>query len=577
MKQRFAQIINETIKQYTKAIISEGIETKNMRAAKHYLYDNAHMTEEQAMRTIGAIKTDIPNSRLSKCKYMLALVRMFINMELDTQTTIMQLNKSLKYAASEAHEKEYDQNLNGLSAEEVINKFKSFAQKETEQDKDKLKQQQYNEEQSNYDIIKIRSFGEASQYGEYTTWCVTNDQSMWNSYTAGGERAFYFCLRKDFQSVEKEKTENCPLDDYGLSMIAVSVNPDGSPNTITCRWNHENKANDTIMTTEELSNVINRNYYNTFLPNTPEEIEMARKQMLEDIQEEINKILSEYEIYDKGSGFQGVNGRQCGEERDEYDNIIYLYDTYVYYSDTYEKCCLTNEDGEMIGDELYDWILTSPVHDKWNGKWALFAQKNDYEFLINLEGKPLTNEPYRAMFAMKNVPLVRVTRDDGLVNVMDIDGKVLLKDWYYEILLEPFNRWAVVTLFDNGLKNVISLKTGKPLFDKPIETMKMTDFGRNAVNYKLIQFKGEPFHKIYDTDGNLAAPWEIEYIGIQHNVFLEDKQHESYRMTGQSMRLLGGDLYVLDQSLDLYEVVDEKYEFGFDTIYIVRLFKENPM
>ena len=47
------QIINETIKQYTKAIISDGIETKNMRAAKHYLYSKFGMDERRAMEIIG--------------------------------------------------------------------------------------------------------------------------------------------------------------------------------------------------------------------------------------------------------------------------------------------------------------------------------------------------------------------------------------------------------------------------------------------------------------------------------------------------------------------------------------------
>ena len=42
-----------------KNIITEGAESRNMGLAKHYLYDKRGMNEEQAMKTIGAIKTDI--------------------------------------------------------------------------------------------------------------------------------------------------------------------------------------------------------------------------------------------------------------------------------------------------------------------------------------------------------------------------------------------------------------------------------------------------------------------------------------------------------------------------------------
>lgn len=41
-------------------LLLEGAETKNMRLAKHYLYDNMGYNEQQAMQLIGQIKTSIP-------------------------------------------------------------------------------------------------------------------------------------------------------------------------------------------------------------------------------------------------------------------------------------------------------------------------------------------------------------------------------------------------------------------------------------------------------------------------------------------------------------------------------------
>ena len=67
---------------------------------------------------------------------------------------------------------------------------------------------------------------------------------MWDTYTLGNTNAFYFLLKKGYEHEEKKQGENCPNDEYGLSMIAVSVCPDGSINSSTCRWNHDNGATD---------------------------------------------------------------------------------------------------------------------------------------------------------------------------------------------------------------------------------------------------------------------------------------------------------------------------------------------
>ena len=55
MEHKISQIINEEIKNFARTVISEGVESKNMAAAKHYLYDNAGMDEKTALKTIGAI------------------------------------------------------------------------------------------------------------------------------------------------------------------------------------------------------------------------------------------------------------------------------------------------------------------------------------------------------------------------------------------------------------------------------------------------------------------------------------------------------------------------------------------
>ena len=108
-----------------------------------------------------------------------------------------------------------------------------------------------------YTVKEISIFKEASQYRRYTTWCVTQDDSHFRTYTSDGSQ-FFFCLKNGFENVPKEKGENCPLDEYGLSMVSVCVSPSGEPEFVTTRWNHDNDGenNKNLKTFEQIENVL---------------------------------------------------------------------------------------------------------------------------------------------------------------------------------------------------------------------------------------------------------------------------------------------------------------------------------
>ena len=165
-----------------KNIITEGAESRNMGLAKHYLYDKRGMNEEQAMKTIGAIKTDIPNVRLAKCKFILGVTRMFCDGQLSDYQSIRLINKYLRYIASNAHINEYDQNLNNMSLEEIDERFGTVASQDLESEKDMMSLQDFKSIYE-YNIVPIDSFEESSKYGDYTDWCVTQDENRFDSYT----------------------------------------------------------------------------------------------------------------------------------------------------------------------------------------------------------------------------------------------------------------------------------------------------------------------------------------------------------------------------------------------------------
>lgn len=309
-------------------LLLEGAETKNMRLAKHYLYDNMGYNEQQAMQLIGQIKTSIPNVRLAKCKFILAATRMFCNNELSDGQSIMNLNKTLKLVASDAHVNEYDNNLNNMSCQEIIDRFATNIADGLEASKQQIasRERQLNQD---YQIVRIETPEKAQEYGDYTDWCVTYDEDMYNEYTNNGEGIFYFCLKNGFEDIEEIQGENCPLDEYGLSMIAVSVNDDGSCNTITCRWNHANGGNDNIMTEEQLSDLLGGNFYDLFPPRyTKEELEQKRKQ-------ERYEMLEAYSRYLEARNYRESYYDDETIEYDDIDNKAFLIDGNYHTGGTY--------------------------------------------------------------------------------------------------------------------------------------------------------------------------------------------------------------------------------------------------
>lgn len=262
--------INRILYENIRNVLLENRESKNINLARKFLKSKGY-DDENAQKILDGIRTDIPNSRLAQCKFLLGISRLYVEGKLDDGGNIQKFNKLLPYIASEAHVNEYDNNLNGMSLEDIENRFSEIRKRDVELSR----KNSYSKKRSvngNYNIVRIPDFGTASRYGGYTEWCVTHDKSMYDSYTDNGIGLFYFCLRKGFENVRKIKGENAPLDEYGLSMIAVSVDENGDVNTITCRWNHDMEGNDHIMSKDELEDLLGVNFYETFKPYSDEEL-----------------------------------------------------------------------------------------------------------------------------------------------------------------------------------------------------------------------------------------------------------------------------------------------------------------
>ena len=247
--------------------LNESQESKSIDAAKRLFMQRTGKSAEEADKFIRMdLRNDLPVLRdRNAAKFILGVTRMFLDRQLTDASTIQNLNKTLKLL-TQGHFNEYDRNLNGMSAQDVISRFSTVMKQMDNQEREELGNMQFTEN-SDYQIVRIDDFEQASQYGRYTSWCVTHYENMFDSYTSGGIGQFYFCLRNGFENEPEQVGEGCPLDSYGLSMIAVSVDENGRLNTCTCRWNHDNGGNDNIMDTKQISQVIGRNFFDVFKPN----------------------------------------------------------------------------------------------------------------------------------------------------------------------------------------------------------------------------------------------------------------------------------------------------------------------
>ena len=248
-------------------LITENRASKNQSLARRMVKQLAPNLDDKDVTM--KVLHDIPNVRKADFHLFPAAVRMVIEEGNALDGNLIQkLNKFIGIAAPKAKELGLDQNANGMSMNDFFSQFKgNVSQSETD---DREASAQYGDNNdgkyNGYEIVPIPTFDNANEYSRYTDWCVTQGEEYFLKYTNDGSGIFYFLLKNGFENVQRKQGANCPLDEYGLSMIAVSFRHDGSVNTVTCRWNHDNGGNDSIMTPAQLSKLIGTDIYSIFNP-----------------------------------------------------------------------------------------------------------------------------------------------------------------------------------------------------------------------------------------------------------------------------------------------------------------------
>ena len=381
-------------------ILTEGRQAKNRNVAKNYIMQQLGYSESDAMKFIGQLKVKIPSVRLQQEKFLLGVARLFIEGDLSVNDDFKctNFNQTLKLIASDAHVNEYDNNLNGMSAEELINRFADIRVGELSKRKELMGGKHYQQNRE-YTIVPINSFDEATKYAKYNDWCVTYSEYMFDDKTCNGAGRFYFCLRNGFENVPMKVGPNAPLDEYGLSMIAVSITMEGEPNSITCRWNHDNGGSDSVMNDEQLSELLGVNFYSVFKPYTREELHAKGVILFDEVQPMLDNGVSPTDIF-----------KEIGDFNDGYAKVNLNY-----------KWNFINRNNKLLSDTWFDWVSNFSngyVRVKLDGKWNL----------LNTNGRLLSDTWYDWVYNFSN-GYARV-KLDGKWNLLNTNNKLLSNTWY---------------------------------------------------------------------------------------------------------------------------------------------------
>ena len=171
--------------------------------------------------------------------------------------------KKIVKLISDGHADEYDANLNSLSYSDLEVRFGTVVQKADESLKNELTSAKYNN--SDYVIETIPDFDTAKKFSKYTNpdsrWCITHLENMWDSYTSAGLNRVYFAYKPNFKEVKRVKGKNAPIDEYGLSLISIIVDPWENLRAVTTRWNHDNGGSDHAMDARQLSKLLGGNVF----------------------------------------------------------------------------------------------------------------------------------------------------------------------------------------------------------------------------------------------------------------------------------------------------------------------------
>ena len=440
-----------------------------------------------------------------------------LGMQADEDTRKLTLLGKILQEISIAHETEYDSNLNGMTFDELAERFGASIHKTETETQEKLKTKTY--DKSDYIIKWIPDFSTAQQYRQYTDygnsecWCLTRDERMWKSYAGShNENKVYFCHVPNFESVPREIGHNAPLDTYGLSLISVIVTPDKRLRAVTCRWNHINGGSDGVMNEEQLSNLLGGYVFDLCPPYSREEVIKRGYIYLDDVQQMLDDGIDLHEYID-ATGRICINGKE---------NLLHgrklLFDQWFEYLDNFHdgfarvklnrKYNFIDTKGNIRFDQWFDYV------ENFHDGFAKVELNGKYNF-IDTKGNILADqwfdyvEDFHDGFAR-----VRLNRK---YNFIDTKGNILADQWFDDVG-DFHDGFVWVEL--NRKYNFIDTK-GNILADQWFDYVDNFHDG-----FVCVELNGK--YNFIDTEGNILADQWFDYVDNFHNGFAQARLNGKY-------------------------------------------------
>ena len=503
-----------------KNVLNESQESESIKGATRLYMERTGKSKEEADKFVRIdLRASFPPLRDKKIgKFILGVTRMFLDGELGDSTTVANLNTTLKYVGDPTHINEYDRNLNGLSAQDLIERFSPARMQDMEKDKTEIGKTQY-EAKNEYKVVRIDSFEQARQYGKYNDWCLAqpNGENMYDSYTSEGVNQLYIILRDGFEKEPRVAGPDTPYDSYGLSMMTVIVDPYGQMTQSTTRWNHENGSSDSAFSPKTMSEVIGRNFYEVFKPNTKfkDGLENAFNRLRNGEDPSIvfkwvgdeNEGMLPVEFMGKMNYLTKDNQFLMAQWVDEASNFHKGFGCVYVIGKNYN---FVNAKGEIISKTWFN-----NAQDFREGFATIEVKGKGWNF-INTKGEFLSNIWFDKAYAFYYG--VAIVKSDGKYNFINTKGEYLSKIWFDYAL--PFSEgFAQVKL--NEKWNFINTKgeyLSKIWFDYVSYFSEGFAIVKSDGKYNFINTKGEYLSNI----------WFDEAYDFYYGVARVEKGEKSY-------------------------------------------------
>lgn len=286
-------------------------ENQNDKKANDYIKKQIGIQDFNSIRNfIMHVYSVIPYARYNKGYYLLGVIRVLHENNFKIRNG--ELNKII-YNLVLSNTK-LDRNLNGLSFEELKEKYHSMENVSYTDNVEKVR-----EADNGYIIKYLETFEDSYNSGEHN-WCITYNEHLWSDFVEDDDSTIYLVENPELMSKidykSEEWNEACmlmsdpteedlgkfgsgepPYDDYGLSRFVVIINP--SYFMVYSRWNIPNMLDGEFLTIGQLEKLLGMPFNHAFpyiKPKNNYVDEVTNKSVIQEMIKPEDVDLSSFEI-----------------------------------------------------------------------------------------------------------------------------------------------------------------------------------------------------------------------------------------------------------------------------------------